>query len=505
MNKNNKMISTADMRFATLALIVTLFSGTGAQAQITVNRSYSVNQDIDDRGQYVDVRTISNAGIATINDVNVGLSLGSASGSTMRAGQVFATLTHGTASENERVAVLINRPKVSNSNAFGSSLSSLNVTLDDAAATNIYNVTGSTGTYAADGRIGVNPYGTRVAYSSSQVTAGLSALNGDWLASNSWSLLVADTQAGNRMRLNSWSLSITGTAASTGTMDVGAGGTISAGGSGTETIGATVSSSGTGASAVSIAASNGQVLDLTGGISGSGDFKTTGDGVVKIGDSANFTGTLEAQGGTVVVDGTMNTASKVVVGSGATVGGTGTVGALEVASGGTIGPGHSPGQLNVAGNATWAGGASYEWEVNNFLGSAGTNWDFLNIAGTLNITATSSSKFLIDVVSLLANNNPGNAQNFFPTYDYSLAIATAAGGIEGSLDSLQLDTSAFSNPVTFASWANQPTFTPGYFSLGFSQDNKSIMLNYARAIPEPSSAVLTLVGLGVLAIRRRRR
>jgi len=501
MNKNNKMISTADMRFATLALIVTLFSGTGAQAQITVNRTYNVNQDVQDRGQLVNSQTISNAGIATINDVNVGLDMGSASGSTMRLGQMYATVTVGTGG-GARTAVLLNREGVSSSNAFGSSRSSLNVTFDDAAATNIYNLTGSTGTYAADGRIGVNPFGTRVAYNANQITAGLSALNGSW--DNTWSLLVADTQKGNVAHVNSWSLSITGTAASTGTMDVGAGGTISAGGSGTETIGATVSSSGKGASAVSIAASNGKVLDLTGGISGTGDFKTTGDGVVKIGNSANFTGTLEALGGTVVVDGTMNTASKVVVRSGATVGGTGTVGALEVASGGTIGPGHSPGQLNVAGNATWAGGASYEWEVNNFLGSAGTNWDFLNIAGTLNITATSSSKFLIDVVSLLANNNPGNAQNFFPTYDYSLAIATAAGGIQGSLDSLQLDTSAFTNSTTFASWANQPTFTPGHFSLGFSQDNKSIMLNYARAIPEPSSAVLTLVGLGWMAIRRRR-
>jgi len=503
MNKSNKMISTADMRFATLALIVTLFSGTGAEAQITVNRAFTVNQEIADRGQYVSSFQIANAGLSTINDVNVGLNMSGASGSTMRLGQIYATVTVGTASEGSRTAVLLNRPGVSNSSAFGSALSSLNVTFDDSAATNIYNLTGSTGTYAADGRIGVDPYGTRVAYSTSQITAGLSALNGNW--SDTWSLLVADAQAGNRAKLNSWSLSITGTAANSGTLDVGAGGTISASGTGTETIGATVSSSGTGANAVSLAASNGQVLDLTGGISGTGDFKTSGSGVVKIGDSANFTGTLEALGGKVVVDGEMNTASKVVVGSGATVGGTGTVGALEVASGGTIGPGHSPGQLNVAGNATWAGGASYEWEVNNFLGSAGTNWDFLNIAGTLNITATSSSKFLIDVVSLLANNSPGNAQNFFPTYNYSFAIATAAGGIEGSLDSLQLDTSAFSNPVTFASWANQPTFTPGYFSLGISNDNKSIMLNYAAAIPEPSSAVLTLVGLGVLAIRRRNR
>ena len=493
------------MKFATMALVVTLLSGFAAQAQsITVNRNFSVNQDVPDRGQYVSTYQIGNAGLATISDVNVGLSLSSASGSTMRLGQMYATVTVGTASEGSRTAVLLNREGVSNTSAFGSALSSLNVTFDDSAATNIYNLTGSTGTYAADGRIGVNPYGTRVAYNANQITAGLSALNGAW--KDTWSLLVADTQAGNRAQLNSWSLSITGTAASSGTMDPGAGGTISGNGSGTETIGATVSSSGIGASAVSIAASAGQVLDLTGGITGGGDFKKTGEGVMRIGDSSGFTGTLELQGGKAVVDGTMNSASKVLVGNGATVGGTGTVGALEVASGGAIGPGNSPGQLNVAGNATWAGGASYEWEINNFLGSAGTNWDFLNIGGGLNITATSGSKFLIDVVSLLADNSQGNARNFFPTYNYSIAIATAAGGITGfSQDAFQLDTSAFSNPVTFASWANQPTFTPGYFSLGLSADGKSINLNYAAAIPEPSSTVLTLVGLGVLALRRRNR
>ena len=160
----------------------------------------------------------------------------------------------------------------------------------------------------------------------------------------------------------------------------------------------------------------------------------------------------------------------------------------------------------MAGNATWAGGASYEWEINSFLGSAGTNWDFLNIAGTLNITATSSSKFLIDVVSLLANNTAGDASGFAPQWDYSLAIATAAGGIEGfNSSAFDIDLSGFSNSRDYAPWMSHANYAPGSFSLGLSGDNKSIMLNYARAIPEPSSAVLTLVGLGWMAIRRRRR
>lgn len=467
------------------------------QAQVTVNRTVSVNQAVPDRGQYVSALQIAQGGIATITDVNVGLNLSSASGATMRLGQLYSTLTVGTASEGPRTAVLLNREGVNNLNAFGSNLSSLNVTFDDAAATNIYNLTGSTGTYAADGRIGVNPYGTRVAYSPGDINAGLSVLNGDWR--NTWSLLVADTQGGNQAQLNSWSLSITGTAASSGTMDIGLGGSVTASGSGTQTVGATVLGNGTGGNAGLLSASSGQTLNLTGGLSGNGQFNKTGSGTVRIGDSSGFTGTLNVQAGKAVVDGTMNSASKVVVGSGGAVSGTGTLGALEVAAGGMIGPGNSPGQLNVTGNATWAGGGSYEWEINNFLGSAGTNWDFLNIGGGLNITATSGSKFLVEVVSLLANSIPGAAAGFNAFTNYSFDIATAAGGITGfDAAAFDLDTSGFANPMWPAGAA-----AGGAWSV--SQLGNSIRLNYAAAIPEPNSAAMVLVALGAALLQRKRR
>ena len=154
--------------------------------------------------------------------------------------------------------------------------------------------------------------------------------------------------------------------------------------------------------------------------------------------------------------------------------------------------------MNVARNATWAGGASYEWEINNFLGSAGTNWDFLNIAGELNITATSGSKFLVDVVSLLANNSPGIAAGFNAFTNYSFDIATAAGGITGfDAAAFVLDTSGFANPM----W---PTGAASGGSWSLSQSGNNIRLNYAAAIPEPNSATLSLLGLAAVLAKRRR-
>ena len=149
------------------------FAVPGARAQLLISKTISVDQNIPDRGQYVSsFAWTEHAGLATISDVNVTLSLSSAAGTTMRLGQIYATPTFGTASEGSRTAVLLNREGVTSSSAFGSALSSLNVTLDDSAANNIFFATNGTGTFAADGRLGVNPYGARVAYSTNQITAG---------------------------------------------------------------------------------------------------------------------------------------------------------------------------------------------------------------------------------------------------------------------------------------------------------------------------------------------
>ena len=192
MKKTNIQIQAA-----LLAGVVLLRVASANAQEVTLLRSVAVNQEIPDRGQYVSMSLLdlANVGMASITDVNVNLSLSSLNESSpMRLGQIYSSLTYGVASEDERVAVLLNRVGVTDSNAFGSRLSSLNVTLDDSAATNIFNAVTGTGTYQADGRSGVNPYAGGVAYSSGSINAGLSALNGSLLESRQFSLLVADTQ-----------------------------------------------------------------------------------------------------------------------------------------------------------------------------------------------------------------------------------------------------------------------------------------------------------------------
>jgi hypothetical protein len=183
--------------------------------------------------------------------------------------------------------------------------------------------------------------------------------------------------------------------------------------------------------------------------------------------------------------------------SGGTLKGSGTVSALSIASGGTLSPGNSTGIFN-AGSTTLLGGGNYDWEIDTFGGGVvGTNWDFLNITGDLTISATSGSKFIIDVISLLASSDTaGLATNFNDASNYSFAIATASGSISGyGSDVFNINTSGFQNAFT------------GTWGTSLSNDGKSLNLTYtaATAIPEPSIASMLVLGLAAAFAKRRRK
>ena len=236
---------------------------------------------------------------------------------------------------------------------------------------------------------------------------------------------------------------------------------------------------------------SGATLDVSGA---AGAITNSGTTLVRSGGTS---GALTVNGGTATVNGT---AGNTTINSGGTLLGSGSVSALRVASGGTLAVGNSPGQLNVTGSAEWAGGGIYAWEFasaagnnSNPLTGQGTNWDFLSVSGVLNIAADSSNKFIIDVISLLALNDT----SFNLNDNYSFTIATAAGGITSFLAS-DFNITGYQATASNNKWSIDRVTNNG----GISQ---SLVLSYtgATAIPEPSSVALTLIGLGVLALRRR--
>ena len=252
------------------------------RAQVVVERFFSAQTNITDYGQYVDVRTISQSGLTSILDVDARIVMRSATGDTMRLGDYFVSLTYGTASEDERVAVLVNRPRATDVRQWGSSLSSADFVFDDSQnATNAFHATTTNGIFAADGRLSVNPYATAQAYNASSITHGLSALNGQMLSSDRWSLLVADTRQGAAVFLESWSLKITGDTAAGGSLNPGAGGIIYDKSDGVSEVLANLVVAGSGTNRVTADVSTNLVL--SGGISGSGELIKRGSGKLTMG------------------------------------------------------------------------------------------------------------------------------------------------------------------------------------------------------------------------------
>jgi len=302
------------------------------------------------------------------------------------------------------------------------------------------------------------------------------------------------TIAGGTVSLNS------NTITRSGDLTISAGyvhtGTLSKSGSDYDVQGGTIGTVLAGTAGLTKAGTNTAVLGAANIYSGA---TTVNGGTLQVasGGSISSSSTTVNSGGTLDVDGT---AGAVMINNGGTLKGDGTVSALTIASGGTLAVGNSPGQMNVTGNAEWAGGGIYSWEFASAAGNnsdplsgQGVNWDFLNVAGELNITANSSSQFIIDVVSLLALNDT----SFNLNDNYSFTIATAAGGITSFLAS-DFNITGYQATSSNNRWSIGRVTNSG----GISQ---SLVLSYsgATAIPEPSSAALALIGLGVLAWRRR--
>ncbi len=127
----------------------------------------------------------------------------------------------------------------------------------------------------------------------------------------------------------------------------------------------------------------------------------------------------------------------------------------------------------------------------------------LSITGTLNFSALGAGGFKIDLVSLqFPGGSPGDADNFSaePESSYVWEFVRADSFVGVFDESLfDLDTSGFSNSVT-------NTFGAGQFAI-IELSGNALAITFNSAVPEPSTLILSalgLLGLGLVGRRRKR-
>ncbi len=204
-----------------------------------------------------------------------------------------------------------------------------------------------------------------------------------------------------------------------------------------------------------------------------------GSGTNVLSVNSSYTGTTTVNAGKLVVNANISTSSLTTVASGATIGGSGTTGALTILAGGNIAPGNSPGIFNT-GDYTQSG--LYTAEINGL--TAGTQHDQINVTGTVNITGGSLTALfsgayaLNNMIFILLNDGVDAITGTYADYSQGAVVASYGG---------------FDWAISYNADSVANTFT------GTPNGNDIALI----AIPEPRAALLG--GLGMLMLLRRRR
>jgi fibronectin-binding autotransporter adhesin len=145
----------------------------------------------------------------------------------------------------------------------------------------------------------------------------------------------------------------------------------------------------------------GTVFSLGGAITGAGSLTKDGTGATILTGTNSYKGTTSVNAGTLFINGDQSAATGLtIVNSGATLGGSGTIGGnVNIADGGTLAPGNSPGTLTINGNLSLAAGSASNFEFGaanvvggplNDLVKVGGN---LVLDGTLNVSVATGGSF----------------------------------------------------------------------------------------------------------------
>jgi autotransporter-associated beta strand protein len=218
-------------------------------------------------------------------------------------------------------------------------------------------------------------------------------------------------------------------------------------------------------------------IALSGKLTGAGTLTKTGAGKLTLSGANDYIGATKVNAGTLVVNGSLATASAVTVSSGGAVGGTGTInGTLSVAGGGSVDLRDAAvGALSLKGTSVTLGDAASATLVFDLGTALGSN-DSISITNSVALGAGGAKISLNTLGTSLAEGN--------------YTLITAGGGLGTNALSLA-NTSLILNNVTYR------------FSLDKSTSTAEVL---TVAIPEPASVATTLgLGATTLLLGRRRR
>ncbi|RFZ87584.1 autotransporter outer membrane beta-barrel domain-containing protein [Shinella sp. WSJ-2] len=142
-------------------------------------------------------------------------------------------------------------------------------------------------------------------------------------------------------------------------------------------------------------------LVFDGVISGGGTMVKNGAGVLELTANNSYLGATAVNSGTLLVNGDQSAATGLTtVNSGATLGGSGTLGGdVTIADGAVLAPGNSPGTLTINGDLSLASGATLNYQFGEAGVVGGALNDLVNVGGdlildgTLNVSVSSGGTF----------------------------------------------------------------------------------------------------------------
>lgn len=254
----------------------------------------------------------------------------------------------------------------------------------------------------------------------------------------------------------------------------------------------------------------GNSFGVAGVISGGGSLTTIGAGTLALSGNNSYSGGTAVSAGSLIVtgslsgtvstaitsatlevDGLVNTsATNTLTGAGATLQGTGKVGAI-VANGGNIDPGYtaadagsSTGFLTASGAVTLSSTSNFDIRIG--LGASGTDSDELVENG-------SGAVFLSGTLNLSLGSGMGNLATANVDHLYYVIVNGGSAAVTGTFTGLLNHATVSVSGYSFEIYYN--TDAVGNSDSGTGND---VVLELTGAIPEPAACAMLFSGFGVL-------